>query len=115
MNLEEIRVFCNTLPHVTEDIKWGNDLCFLLAGKMFCVACLVPPFQVSLKVSDEEFELLTGTKNIIPAPYMARNKWVQVQDENRFSQEEWKALIRQSYDLKKAKLPKKILKQINFD
>lgn len=114
MNLEEIREYCQTLPHVTEDVKWGNDLCFLLAGKMFCVACLVPPFSVSLKVTDEEFNTLIETKEIIPAPYMARNKWIQVHDENRFSNAEWKHYIRQSYEIKKAKLTKKVLKELKL-
>ena len=25
MDLETLRDYCNSLPHVTEDVKWGND------------------------------------------------------------------------------------------
>ena len=40
MNIEEIQNLCKQLPGVTEDIKWGNDLCFSVGGKMFLVAGL---------------------------------------------------------------------------
>jgi predicted DNA-binding protein (MmcQ/YjbR family) len=111
MNIEMLRNFCKTLPAVTEDIKWGHDLCFLIAGKMFCVTGLEPPFTVSFEVKAEEFDELSSSPGIIPAPYMARNKWIQVQDETRFSKKEWEHYVRQSYELKKAKLPKKLLKE----
>jgi predicted DNA-binding protein (MmcQ/YjbR family) len=105
---------CNKLPGVTEDIKWGNDLCFCIAGKMFCVAGLLPPLQISFKVKDEEFEELSASPGIIPAPYVARYKWILVQDLSRFNKKEWENYIRQSYEMVKSKLPKKLLKQYNL-
>ena len=35
MDIDALRAICKKLPGVTEDIKWGNDLCFCIAGKMF--------------------------------------------------------------------------------
>jgi len=66
MDIETIRNICKSLPSVTEDIKWGDDLCFMIGGKMFCVAVLNTPFKVSFKVSDEEFGELTSIKGVIP-------------------------------------------------
>jgi predicted DNA-binding protein (MmcQ/YjbR family) len=40
MNIEEVQSLCNQLPGVTEDIKWGSDLCFSVGGKMFLVTGL---------------------------------------------------------------------------
>ena len=37
MTVETIRSLCRTLSAVTEDVKWGHDLCFSVAGKMFTV------------------------------------------------------------------------------
>jgi predicted DNA-binding protein (MmcQ/YjbR family) len=37
MNIEALRDLCRALPAVTEDIKWGHDLCFSVAGKMFAL------------------------------------------------------------------------------
>lgn len=110
MDIEILRTFCKKLPYVTEDIKWGNDLCFLIAGKMFCVAGLEAPFMVSLKVKEEEFEELSVSPGIIPAPYMGRYKWIQVQDSERFSMNEWEHYISQSYQLVKDKLSKRLIK-----
>jgi len=112
MDIETIRNICKDLPHVTEDIKWGDDLCFLIGEKMFCVSNLNPPLKVSLKVTDEEFVELSNSPGIIPAPYVARYKWILVEDMSRFINKEWKHYITQSYNLVKAKLPKKVLDQL---
>ncbi|MFI5219635.1 MAG: MmcQ/YjbR family DNA-binding protein [Bacteroidia bacterium] len=115
MNIEEIRKYCLELPHVTEDVKWENDLCFLLAEKMFVVTCLVLPFRVSFAVKPDEFDELIETDGIIPAPYMARNKWIQVQDENRFTKKEWEYFLMQAYEIKKNKLPKNIINKLKLN
>lgn len=47
MSVEQVREFCRSLPGVAEDVKWGNDLCFTIGGKMFCVICLEPPHQIA--------------------------------------------------------------------
>ena len=35
MNIDTLRELCMKLPAVTEDIKWGHDLCFSVAGRCF--------------------------------------------------------------------------------
>jgi predicted DNA-binding protein (MmcQ/YjbR family) len=100
---------------VTEDIKWGHDLCFSIGGKMFCVTSLEPPFTCSFKVTDEEFEELSARDGFIPAPYMARAKWVQVTDPSKLHKKEWKDFLRQSYELKKASLTKKVRREMGLD
>lgn len=112
MNLEELRNYCNGLPHVTEDIKWGHDLCFLIGGKMFCVTGFSSEVKVSLKVTDEEFDGLCQRTGIVPAPYLARYKWIFVEKASVFSKKEWHHYISQSYELVKGKLPKKVRSQL---
>ena len=107
MNIEFVQKTCLSFAAVTEDIKWGHDLVFSVGGKMFCVTSLEPPFTCSFKVSDEEFEELSSREGFIPAPYMARAKWVLVKNADRLHKKEWEAYIRQSYELVKAKLTKK--------
>jgi predicted DNA-binding protein (MmcQ/YjbR family) len=109
MNLDLIREIANKLPHVKEDIKWGNDLCFCIAEKMFCVTGLEGgPAKVSLKVTDEEFDTLLERTGFTPAPYMARNKWVLIDSTSKISKKELAHFIDQSYALVKAKLPKNV-------
>jgi predicted DNA-binding protein (MmcQ/YjbR family) len=109
MNIELIRNICNGLPSVTEDIKWGNDLCFMIGKKMFCVAPMDKPLKVSVKVTDEEFGELTSRPGIIAAPYVARYKWILVEDAGIFNHQQWEHYISQSYNLVKSKLSKKEL------
>jgi predicted DNA-binding protein (MmcQ/YjbR family) len=109
MNIEELRVICLRLPSVTEDIKWENNLVFSVGGKMFCLAGLEGSLEVSFKVPEDEFEVLTTTADIVQAPYFARMKWVKVENEARLNSQEWEHYIRQSYKLVVAKLPKKVI------
>jgi predicted DNA-binding protein (MmcQ/YjbR family) len=115
MSIDFIRKICTSLPAVTEDIKWDNDLCFSIGGKMFCVCSLDPPFKVAFKVKDEEFDELSNTDGFIPAPYMARAKWVLVTEPSRLNKKEWEDFINQSYELKKASLTKKARNDLGFD
>jgi len=112
MKSEFIRDICLSFPDVKEDIKWGHDLCFLIKEKMFCVTGIEGDFGVSLKVKDDEFEELTTRKDIIPAPYLARYKWIYIKDAGCFTASEWKYYLRQSYELISAgKLKKAIPKK----
>ena len=115
MNVEEIQAVCKTLPFVTEDIKWGHDLVFSIGGKMFCVVGLdQSPTSASFKVKDEEFEEISNRGGFKPAPYVAKYKWVWIDDVQKMSKKDWKHFIRQSYDLVKEKLPPKIKKQLGL-
>lgn len=82
MNIEKIRQICLSFPSVTEDIKWGQDLCFSIGSKMFCVTPLLPEGGTSFKVTDAEFDEISNRIGFQPAPYAARNKWVLVIDLN---------------------------------
>jgi predicted DNA-binding protein (MmcQ/YjbR family) len=108
MDIEAIRKFCLSLPAVSEGIKWKHNLCFMIAGKIFLMADLDGPFGVALKVNDEEFDNLVNKEGIIAAPYLGSKKWIKVRDENHFTIKEWKHYILQAWELKKAKLPKKL-------
>ncbi len=112
MNIEVLRDYCLNLAGATEAIKWGEDLCFCVGEKMFCVTSLESPQKVSFKVSDEQYGELITKQAIGPAPYLARYKWVQVEDWEALSDEDWIELIKNSYELIKAKLPKSKLKLI---
>ncbi|HKR97550.1 MAG TPA: MmcQ/YjbR family DNA-binding protein [Candidatus Angelobacter sp.] len=104
------REVCLALPHATEDVKWGHNLLFRIGGKMFCVANLEPaisPTRIAFKCTPERFAELVEIEGIIPAPYMAHNKWVAVQELGALRQAELKELIHASYQLVLQKLPKK--------
>jgi len=110
MAVEWVRQFCLSLPHTTETVQWGNDLVFKIGGKMFSVLALEPgPHCMSFKCTPEEFAELVERPGIIPAPYLARALWVALETQDALPTPEIKSLIRQSYDLVRAKLPKKTI------
>jgi len=106
--VESIRKLCLSFPHATEQIQWGYDLVFKIRGKMFAITPLEPaPVFLTVKAGDESFAELTERPGIIPAPYLARAKWVALERADAVSPAELASLLRTSYDLVFAKLPAK--------
>jgi predicted DNA-binding protein (MmcQ/YjbR family) len=107
VTLDSVRSICRALPDVTEDVKWGHDLCFCVSGRMFAVVNLEAPHSIAFKCTPETFGELIERPGIIPAPYMARNLWVQEQELGEvLGRRELEPLIRTSYELVVARLPK---------
>jgi predicted DNA-binding protein (MmcQ/YjbR family) len=97
-----------SFPGATEQIQWGDDLLFKVGGKMFAATPLVPaPVCLSFKASPENFAELTERPNIIPAPYLARAQWIALESRDALSARELEDLLRDSYELVLAKLPRK--------
>ena len=108
MNVDRVRKICLSFPGATEQITWGDDLTFRVAGKIFAVTVLVPaPVWLSFKCSPENFGELTERAGIIPAPYLARAQWVALQDKDALPEQDVSAFLRESYEMVFAKLPKK--------
>ncbi len=108
MNIDQLREICLSFNGVTEQIQWGYDLVFKVAGKMFAVTPLEPaPNWLSLKATPEEFLELTERPGIIPAPYLARAKWIAIETPDVLSAAEVATLLRTSYELVVEKLPRK--------
>jgi len=114
MDSESVRAHCLSFPHATENVQWGNDLVFKIAGKMFAVMALEGPVKyiMSFKCTDERFNELIEQAGIDPAPYMARNKWVAIERFDVLADKELKSLLRNSYEMVIEKLPKKLREQL---
>jgi predicted DNA-binding protein (MmcQ/YjbR family) len=115
MDIEEIRQFCLSLPHATEDVKWGNDLTFCVGKKMFAVTGLetAENSSLSFKCTPEKFAELTERAGIIPAHYVARYHWVTLEKLDALKPDELKDLIKKSYRLVWEKLPKGVRNKLN--
>ena len=105
MTIAAFRKHCLSLPGATYDVKWGKDHCYSVGGKMFAV---FGEKNFSFKVDDNRFLELTDRERIIPAPYMAKHKWVLLQDPKALGDTELKELVVRSHALIVAKLPKKL-------
>jgi predicted DNA-binding protein (MmcQ/YjbR family) len=69
---------CRALPAVTMDVQWGDDQVYKVGGRMFAV--IAPSDGCSFKATDIAFEALTASGRARPAPYLARAKWVRIDD-----------------------------------
>jgi predicted DNA-binding protein (MmcQ/YjbR family) len=108
MDVDRLREICLSFPGATEQVQWGCDLVFKVGRKMFAVTPLeLAPVCLSFKASPENFADLTERPDIIPAPYLARAQWVALQTRDALPAEELARLLRESYDLVFAKLPRK--------
>jgi len=107
-SVESIRKLCLGFSHATEQVQWGYDLVFKIGGRMFAITPLEPaPVFLTFKATEESFAELTERPGIIPAPYLARAKWVAMENADALSPQELACLLRLSYDLVLAKLPKR--------
>lgn len=105
MKTDTIREFCLSFPEATENLQWGDDLCFKIAGKIFVVMGLDNP-RLCVKCTPETFAELIEREDIRPAPYVGRYKWVMLDRLDAVSWSELQQLIRQSYEMVAAKAPK---------
>lgn len=112
MDPDRIRAVCLALPGTTEDLKWGDDVVFSVADKMYCVMGLksegygfkcAPPVQTAL----------IERPDIVFAKYIGKHGWVTVQTRSALPEDEATALIRSSYRLVFARLPKKRQRSID--
>ncbi len=115
MKIAAIKKFCASLPAAESEIKWQVDLVYMIGGKMFAVI-----FEgedrcyVTLKVDDARFLEYTDREGFAPAPYLARAKWVQLNNLGKISDAETRELLKRSYELIAAKLTKKVRAQLGI-
>jgi predicted DNA-binding protein (MmcQ/YjbR family) len=109
MNADSVGKLTRDWPGVSAEIKWEDDLIFMVAGKMFCGLCVSGKEQgkLSFKVEAERFLELTDRPGFRPAPYMARAHWVTLDDPRVVPRTELEKFIRCAYELVFAKLTKK--------
>ncbi|HVO56397.1 MAG TPA: MmcQ/YjbR family DNA-binding protein [Dongiaceae bacterium] len=104
-----LRRTCLAFPGVTEEVQWQNALLFKVGGKMFAVGQLEPGATcLSFKCSDEAFAEWIERPGVIPAPYLARAKWVALEREDAIPRQELAELLRSAYDLVRARLPRRL-------
>lgn len=99
MNPDKLRNLCLSFPDAVEEIKFGSDVYYSVAGEVFCTTSADVDSGVSFQVNAEEFREMSRREGIIPAPYLARKHWVYVLAFSWLSKKEWERYIQQSYQL----------------
>ncbi len=99
--------FCRTLPGVTEDMKWGNDLVFSVGDKMFAAFEYPDGEPFSFKTDPHVFGDLTQRDGIRPAPYLGKHGWVSISRRNALPLDHTLDLLREAHAIVASKLSKK--------
>ncbi|MBZ5705671.1 MAG: MmcQ/YjbR family DNA-binding protein [Acidobacteriia bacterium] len=104
MDVDSLRRYCLAFPHATENLQWGDDLCFKVGSKIFAILGLdSAPQRLCFKCTPDKFAELVEQEGIIPAPYVGRYKWVLLERLDVLRDTELEDLIRQSYEMVAAK------------
>ena len=113
VTIDWVRTHCLGLPHVTEDVKWEDDLVFSIGGKMFAVVNLEPGATwLSFKCTAEEFAELSERPGCRAAPYLARANWVALDHPDALASREVARLLTRAYELVFSKLSKKMQRRL---
>jgi predicted DNA-binding protein (MmcQ/YjbR family) len=117
MNREEFDHYCNSLKSTTNVIQWGNATVWKIGGKIFAICShwgKGEDQKISFKCSDLSYSILCELPGIIPAPYLARAKWVQVTTAEALSDEDVRAYIKTAHDIISRKLTKATQKELGL-
>ena len=109
MTPKQIDSFCGTLPAAARTVQWEGVVVFKVGGKMFC---LIAPRdhsvgRICFKCPPEHYEALSRSPGFRPAPYLARAKWVALDDPRTLTAAETRAYIKRAHAVIAAALPKK--------
>ena len=116
MDVERIRAYLLTLPHVVETQQWGGLVFWVgdkaIGGKMFVMLPLDQEAGrsrvISYPAGPERYSELLEIDGIFPAPYVARIFWVAVERWNVFRAPEWEQELRAAHNLTLNKLPQRV-------
>jgi len=110
MDIVDLRTYCLGLPHVTEDTPFDADvLAFRVHGKIFALASMAKNDSVNLKCDPERaVQLREQFFAVQPGYHMNKTHWNTVFFNGDLNDSELLNLVKHSYDLIFASLPKKI-------
>ncbi len=116
MTPKQIDAFCATLPAATRSVQWEGVIVFKVGAKMFCL--IAPPAhsvgRICFKCPPEHYDSLSRSDGFRPAPYLARAKWVALDDPRTLTATQTKAYLKRAHATIAAALPKKKKRELGL-
>lgn len=109
--------YCSTLKSATHIVQWRGASVWKIGGKIFAIH---PDFgdgqehKLSFKCSDLSYQILCELSGIIPAPYLARAKWVQITTAVAMGDEDIRNYIEDAYGIITKKLTRAKRKELGI-
>jgi predicted DNA-binding protein (MmcQ/YjbR family) len=100
---------CLGLPGVTRDQPFGDSHVFKVGGKMFAMVPMTgkKASGVWFKAGETSMRILVEIDGIYPCPYLARAKWVAMDDLKPLKLGELKQYLTRAHAIVASGLPKK--------
>lgn len=117
MTRDEFDVYCGSLKATTHVVQWGGASVWKVGGKIFALCSHWGPVDrdcISFKCADHSYQLLCELPGVVPAPYLARGKWVQVQTDETLTDEHIKSYIADAHAIIASKLTKKMQRELGL-
>ncbi|WP_417461452.1 MmcQ/YjbR family DNA-binding protein [Kordiimonas sp.] len=125
MTREEFDEYCKALKATTHVVQWGGASVWKVGGKIFAICSNWgsddkrsdaddAASRISFKCSDLSYQILCELEGIVPAPYLARAKWVQLQSADALSNDDLKSYIADAHGIIAAKLTKKMQAELGL-
>lgn len=130
MTRDSFDTFCASLPATTHIVQWGNASVWKVGGKIFAICSTWGQAQAgktkaqagekkgdrfSFKCSDLSYQILIEQDGLVPAPYLARAKWVAMEKANALSDDELKSYITNAHEIIVGKLTKTLRKELGLN
>ena len=118
MTRDEFDEYCASLPGTNHVVQWGGASVWKLAGKIFAVCSRWgngDHAKISFKCSDLAYRVLVEQAGIEPAPYLARAKWVQLQEANALNAADQRAYIAEAHRIVAGKLTRAQRRELKLD
>ena len=117
MTRDEFDTYCQSLPAVTNVVQWGNASVWKIGGKIFAICSHWGKGEgqkISFKCSDLSYSILCEQDHIVPAPYLARARWVQLTSGDAMPDDDIRAYIVEAYTIVCKKLTKAARKELGI-
>ncbi len=109
MNVDGVRRYCLSFAGTSEGLQWGECLLFRVGEKIFVNITLADtPPRIWLKCTPERCSELLEIEGARRAPYLGKHNWVELERIDLLADEEMRALIKESYENVRSKLPRRI-------
>ncbi len=109
MTRTEFDAYCKSLKATTHVEQWGGASVWKIGGKIFAICSKWGEgdhTRIGFKCSDMAYDILREQPGIIPAPYLAGAKWVQIETDEAMSEQDIRDHIRTAHRIVTCKLTK---------
>jgi predicted DNA-binding protein (MmcQ/YjbR family) len=109
MTRKQFDAYCRGFQGVSHVVQWGGASVWKDGGKIFAICStwgVGRNPKISFKCANLTYSILCEQPGIIPAPYLARAKWVQIESREAMSEKDIMAYIKAAHGIIAGKLSK---------